>query len=214
MPVLLADTSGRCVGVAHAGWRGLAAGVIQATVHAMRQRLDDADAEMLAYLGPAIGPRHFEVGADVREAMRTQLPDADSAFATARRREVFRRLVRARTSGACASRSRPHLWRRRLHVQRPDAVLQLSSRWSDRAPRGLDLARLTLHTRCGESARGDPNANFHSRPQPDADRAKDLPRRAARLRRDQALHRSSRPLPTRQQMRRRQPTRCRHRPIN
>ena len=81
MPVLLTDTLGRCVGVAHAGWRGLAAGVIQATVHAMRRRLGDADAEMVAYLGPAIGPRRFEVGADVREAMRTQLPDAECAFA-------------------------------------------------------------------------------------------------------------------------------------
>ena len=80
MPVLLADTTGRCVGVAHAGWRGLALGVIQATVHAMRQRLDDLGAELLAYLGPAIGPRHFEVGPEVLEAMRTQLPDAESAF--------------------------------------------------------------------------------------------------------------------------------------
>lgn len=81
MPVLLADTSGRCVGAAHAGWRGLASGVIQATVSAMRQRLQDAGAELLAYLGPAIGPRHFEVGPEVLEAMRTLLPDAESAFA-------------------------------------------------------------------------------------------------------------------------------------
>ena len=81
MPVFLADTSGRCVGVAHAGWRGLASSVVQATVNAMRQRLDNAGAEMLAYLGPAIGPRHFEVGPEVLEVMRTQLPDADSAFA-------------------------------------------------------------------------------------------------------------------------------------
>ncbi len=81
MPVLLADTSGRCVGVAHAGWRGLALGVIQATVYAMRQRLEDAGAELLAYLGPAIGPRYFEVGTEVLEAMRTQLSEAASAFA-------------------------------------------------------------------------------------------------------------------------------------
>lgn len=80
MPVLLADTSGRCVGVAHAGWRGLALGVIQATVNAMRERLGNAGAELIAYLGPAIGPRHFEVGPEVLEAMRTQLPDAESAF--------------------------------------------------------------------------------------------------------------------------------------
>ena len=81
MPVLLADTSGRCVGIAHAGWRGLASGVIQATVRSMRQRLEDDGAELLAYLGPTIGPRHFEVGAEVLDAMRTNLPDADRAFA-------------------------------------------------------------------------------------------------------------------------------------
>jgi YfiH family protein len=89
MPLLLADTSGRCVGAAHAGWRGLASGVIQATVEAMRQRLQDASAELLAYLGPAIGPRHFEVGAEVLEAMRTQLPDAERAF-TVHSRDKYR----------------------------------------------------------------------------------------------------------------------------
>jgi YfiH family protein len=81
MPVLFADASGRCVGVAHAGWRGLAAGVIQATARAMRERLENPGAELLAYLGPAIGPRHFEVGAEVRDAMQANLPDARSAFA-------------------------------------------------------------------------------------------------------------------------------------
>lgn len=81
MPVLLADALGRCVGIVHAGWRGLASGVIQATVKAMRQRLEDPGGELLAYLGPAIGPQHFEVGAEVLEAMRTNLPDAGSAFA-------------------------------------------------------------------------------------------------------------------------------------
>jgi len=80
MPVLLTDTSGHCVGVAHAGWRGVAAGVIQATVRAMRMRIGNADAEMIAYLGPAIGPLHFEVGADVLDAMRKQLPAAERAF--------------------------------------------------------------------------------------------------------------------------------------
>lgn len=83
MPVLIADASGRCVGVAHAGWRGLAAGVLQATVRAMRQRLAQPDAELVAYLGPAIGPRHFEVGSDVFDAMRARLPDARHAFAPA-----------------------------------------------------------------------------------------------------------------------------------
>lgn len=79
MPVLLADADGQCVGVVHAGWRGLAAGVIQATVHAMRKRLR-APAPLMAYLGPAIGPSHFEVGPEVLAAMQAHLPDAEVAF--------------------------------------------------------------------------------------------------------------------------------------
>lgn len=80
MPVLLCDASGCSVGVAHAGWRGLAAGVIQATAKSMRLRLENSGAELLAYLGPAIGPRHFEVGAEVLDAMRAHLPEAGRAF--------------------------------------------------------------------------------------------------------------------------------------
>jgi YfiH family protein len=63
LPVLLASESGDRVGAAHAGWRGLAAGVIEATVAA----LGSPPGELLAWLGPAIGPRHFEVGSEVRE---------------------------------------------------------------------------------------------------------------------------------------------------
>jgi hypothetical protein len=64
-PVLLADRYGRVVGAAHAGWRGLASGVLAATVNAMR----DAGAEdILAWLGPGIGPQAFEVGEDVVDA--------------------------------------------------------------------------------------------------------------------------------------------------
>lgn len=83
MPVLLADDRGRCVGVAHAGWRGLAAGIVQATVGMMRQRLRDPGARLIAYLGPAIGPDHFEVGADVLQAMTSGLPEAAAAFVPA-----------------------------------------------------------------------------------------------------------------------------------
>jgi YfiH family protein len=80
MPVLLADVDGRCVGVAHAGWRGVASGVIQATIRAMRAALGERDAELVAYLGPAIGPAHFEVGPEVLEAMAAALPRAAEAF--------------------------------------------------------------------------------------------------------------------------------------
>lgn len=80
MPVFLTDAHGRAVAVAHAGWRGLAAGVIQATVRALRARLQDPVADLIAYLGPAIGPDHFEVGDEVRDAACGSLPGAQSAF--------------------------------------------------------------------------------------------------------------------------------------
>ena len=66
MPVLFADEAGTTVAAAHAGWRGLAGGVLEATVEATgvpRHKL-------LAWLGPAIGPRVYEVGEDVRAAFR------------------------------------------------------------------------------------------------------------------------------------------------
>lgn len=80
LPVLLADLRGRVVGVAHAGWRGLAAGVLQNTVRQMRSRLGEPDAGMCAYLGPAIGPTRFEVGAEVIAALDEGLPQAKAAF--------------------------------------------------------------------------------------------------------------------------------------
>ena len=64
MPVLFADVDGTTVAAAHAGWRGLAAGVLEATVAAMRI----SEQRLLAWLGPAIGPRVYEVGEEVRAA--------------------------------------------------------------------------------------------------------------------------------------------------
>lgn len=64
LPVLLCSRQGDVVAAAHAGWRGLYAGVLEATVAAM----GCDPAEVLAWLGPAIGPTAFEVGADVRDA--------------------------------------------------------------------------------------------------------------------------------------------------
>jgi YfiH family protein len=79
LPVLFADLEGKVVGAAHAGWRGLAAGVLAATVARMRAQ---GAGEITAWLGPAIGPQAFEVGADVLEAFRAALPDgqAEAAF--------------------------------------------------------------------------------------------------------------------------------------
>jgi purine-nucleoside/S-methyl-5'-thioadenosine phosphorylase / adenosine deaminase len=64
LPVLFAARDGSVVGAAHAGWRGLAAGVLEQTVAA----LGVAPSELLAWIGPGIGPQHFEVGPEVREA--------------------------------------------------------------------------------------------------------------------------------------------------
>lgn len=65
LPVLLCDAEGRTVAAAHAGWRGLAAGVLENTVEAMRTA---GAGELMAWMGPAIGAYQFEVGGDVRQA--------------------------------------------------------------------------------------------------------------------------------------------------
>lgn len=66
MPVLLADDRGRVVGAAHAGWRGLCSGVLENTVAAMAVPGE----RIVAWLGPAIGPKVYEVGDEVRAAFR------------------------------------------------------------------------------------------------------------------------------------------------
>jgi len=81
LPVLLADTQGRVIGAAHAGWRGLAGGVLEATVQAMREKVPSAD--IVAWLGPCIGPAAFEVGDDVRAAF-LDIPGDSAAPATIR----------------------------------------------------------------------------------------------------------------------------------
>jgi YfiH family protein len=78
LPVLLADAQGTVVGIAHAGWRGLAAGVIESVVRAMGV----APASLVAYLGPAIGAEAYEVGHDVFDAFVGADSDAVAAFAS------------------------------------------------------------------------------------------------------------------------------------
>ena len=80
LPVLLADGAGRVVGAAHCGWRGLAAGVLEALWSAMRPVADGGTANASAWLGPCIGPRAFEVGAEVREAFVGHDAGAAMAF--------------------------------------------------------------------------------------------------------------------------------------
>ncbi len=76
MPVLFSSRDGAVVAAAHAGWRGLAAGVIEATLDAMRVE----PTEVLVWLGPAIGPTAFEVGADVHATFTMRDPATEACF--------------------------------------------------------------------------------------------------------------------------------------
>ena len=77
LPVLFAARHGGAVAAAHAGWRGLAAGVLEATLQALKEGAGVAPGDVVAWLGPCIGPRQFEVGADVLRAFADP-PDAQS----------------------------------------------------------------------------------------------------------------------------------------
>jgi YfiH family protein len=76
LPVLFCDRRGGRVGVAHAGWRGLLHGVLSAAVHALHRE----PAELMAWLGPAIGPAAYEVGAEVRAAFVARAASAQRHF--------------------------------------------------------------------------------------------------------------------------------------
>lgn len=77
LPILLCDRQGARVAAVHAGWRSLVGGVVEATVTAL------GDTDLLAWLGPAIGPKAFEVGEEVRQAFIKRLGDCDEAFSPA-----------------------------------------------------------------------------------------------------------------------------------
>lgn len=80
LPVVFANRAGTAVGIAHAGWRGLAAGVLEATVAALAS-LGAEPGELIAWFGPAIGPAAFEVGDDVRAAFAAADPASTRCFA-------------------------------------------------------------------------------------------------------------------------------------
>lgn len=77
LPVLFCATNGKVVGAAHAGWRGLASGVLENTMERMRA---EGAQDIVAWMGPAIGPQRFEVGGDVRVAFVEQDTRAADAF--------------------------------------------------------------------------------------------------------------------------------------
>ena len=123
LPVVLCDMSGTRVGIAHAGWRGLASGVIASCIACM----DRPGRELLAWLGPAIGPESYEVGP--RFAMRVSPPSRargrirpfSGANGSMARQSVCNRGAPARIAGG-----RAHLRRRLLYLSRREPVLLAS----------------------------------------------------------------------------------------
>jgi hypothetical protein len=139
LPLLLADVEGTVVGAAHAGWRGLAAGVIEATVDAMRAPAGD----LLAWLGPAIGPKVYEVGEEVRAAFLARDAQLAAAFAphrpghwlldlyAAARQRLAKRGVTRVYGGSFCTFSEPERfpsWRRDRSRERIAAFVWLESR--------------------------------------------------------------------------------------
>lgn len=80
LPILLAAPRGRGVAAAHAGWRGLADGVVEATLQALCGGTGCSPAQLVAWLGPCIGPRQFEVGADVLHAFGATADEPSPEF--------------------------------------------------------------------------------------------------------------------------------------
>ncbi len=80
LPVLLCDKAGSVVAAVHAGWRGLCDGVLEASIHELCRTAQLKPADLMAWLGPAIGPKAFEVGAEVRAQFVGKDKNAASAF--------------------------------------------------------------------------------------------------------------------------------------
>jgi YfiH family protein len=125
LPVLFCDAAGRAVGAAHAGWRGLAGGIVEKTAARVAALAGSSAASLHAHLGPAIGPRAFEVGEDVYGAF---VADADAEGGPAR----------AATAAAFAPAPALHKYLADIYAL---ARLRL-------ARAGLDPARVSGGTHC------------------------------------------------------------------
>jgi YfiH family protein len=84
LPVLFCTADGHGVAAAHAGWRGLAGGVLEATIAALCEASDSSPTDLCAWLGPAIGPAAFEVGEEVRAAFMAIDPAMQTCFSANR----------------------------------------------------------------------------------------------------------------------------------
>ena len=85
LPILVCDRAGKTVAAIHAGWRGLAAGIVEKTL----EKLKVASNDLLVWLGPAIGPEHFEVGEEVRNAFVSRNEATSAAFQQNASRKYF-----------------------------------------------------------------------------------------------------------------------------
>ncbi len=137
LPVLFCDRQGAVVAAAHAGWRGLLAGVLESAVGAMQV----VPGNILAWLGPAIGPARFEVGREVRDAFVAADPAASLAFKScANDRQMAVRYLPAGAAAFATHGYHGDQRRRSMHCQRRRPFLFLSPRWRDRAHGQPDLA--------------------------------------------------------------------------
>lgn len=141
LPVVIVDAQARALGVAHAGWRGLAAGVLEATLDALRARVSGAR-YWQAWVGPGISQAHFEVGDDVRQAFLSHHPGAAEYFqpgvragkwmadlpALARQRQLAAGVQQIALSGACtfAQADRYYSYRRSPETGRQATVAWLT----------------------------------------------------------------------------------------
>jgi len=91
LPILMGDTRGRVLGLAHAGWRGLAAGVLEQTFFHLQARLPHTDAHLIwrAWIGPGISQPHFEVGKEVRDAFVQPDPHTAACFSAGKTADTW-----------------------------------------------------------------------------------------------------------------------------
>ena len=148
LPVLFAAMDGSTVGAAHAGWRGLVAGVLEATIASMRARMA-REVPLVAWLGPAIGPANFEVGDEVHAAFVQRDPAAEAAFVKnprgrwqcdlyllARQRLEGSGVRDVSGGGLCtyADPERFHSYRREMHLGKPTTGRMATLIWIESAP--------------------------------------------------------------------------------
>ena len=110
VPVLLADTRTHAVAALHAGWRGTLARIVQHGVEALRAHCGSSPADLVAAIGPAIGPCCFAIGDEVRSAYLREFPDAPTLFRQDPAEETIVSTPESNRSGTKTQGNSPVLW--------------------------------------------------------------------------------------------------------